>query len=87
MKSVCLKKVYLLTIVDKAYNEYSDQIVFHSVYQDKALAQHYMLKDIVEQFVKGRIKDIDGLNMNNDEYINNNIIWKIEAVGFFNGII
>ena len=87
MKSVCLKKVYLLTIVDKAYNEYSDQIVFHSVYQDKALAQHYMLKDIVEQFVKGRIKDIDGLNMNNDEYINNNIIWKIEAVGFFNGIV
>ena len=87
MKSVCLKKVYLLTIVDKAHNEYSDQIVFHSVYQDKALAQHYMLKDIVEQFEKGRIKDIDGLNMNNDEYINNNIIWKIEAVGFFNGII
>ena len=87
MKSVCLKKVYLLTIVDKAHNEYSDQIVFHSVYQDKALAQHYMLKDIVEQFEKGRIKDIDGLNMNNDEYINNNIIWKIEAVGFFNGIV
>ena len=46
-----------------------------------------MLKDIVEQFEKGRIKDIDGLNMNNDEYINNNIIWKIEAVGFFNGIV
>ena len=76
-----------MTIVDKEHNEYSDQVVFHSVYQDKALAQHYMLKDIVEQFVKGRIKDIDGLNMNNDEYINNNIIWKIEAVGFFNGII
>ena len=87
MKSVCLKKVYLLTIVDKAHNEYSDQIVFHSVYQDKALAQHYMLKDIVEQFEKGRIKDIDGLNMNNDEYINNNIIWKIEAVNFYDGII
>ena len=87
MKSVCLKKVYLLTIVDKAHNEYSDQIVFHSVYQDKALAQHYMLKDIVEQFEKGRIKDIDGLNMNNDEYINNNIIWKIEEVNFIKGII
>ena len=87
MKSVCLKKVYLLTIVDKAHNEYSDQIVFHSVYQDKVLAQHYMLKDIVEQFEKGRIKDIDGLNMNNDEYINNNIIWKIEAVNFYDGII
>ena len=82
-----MKKVYLLTIVDKEYNEYSDQVVFHSVYQDKGLAKHYMLKDIVEQFEKGRIKDIDGLNMNNDEYINNNIIWKIEAVGFFNGII
>ena len=87
MKSVCLKKVYLLTIVDKAHNEYSDQIVFHSVYQDKKLAQHYMLKDIVEQFEKGRIKDIDGLNMNNDEYINNNIIWKIEEVNFIKGII
>ena len=82
-----MKKVYLLSIIDKAYNEYSEQTVFHSVYQDKALAQHYMLKDIVEQFEKGRIKDIDGLNMNNDEYINNNIIWKIEAVGFFNGIV
>ena len=76
-----------MTIVDKEHNEYSDQVVFHSVYQDKGMAQHYMLKDIVEQFEKGRIKDIDGLNMNNDEYINNNIIWKIEAVGFFNGII
>ena len=82
-----MKRVYLLTIVDKEHNEYSDQVVFHSVYQDKGLAKHYMLKDIVEQFEKGRIKDIDGLNMNNDEYINNNIIWKIEAVGFFNGII
>lgn len=82
-----MEKVYLLTIVDKSYNEHQFETVFHSVYQDKALAQHYMLKDIVEQFEKGRIKDIDGLNMNNDEYINNNIIWKIEAVGFFNGII
>ena len=44
-----MKKVYLLTIVDKAYNEYSDQVVFHSVYQDKGLAKHYMLKDIVER--------------------------------------
>ena len=76
-----------MTIVDKEHNEYSDQVVFHSVYQDKALAQHYMLKDIVEQFEKGRIKDIDGLNMNNDEYINNNIIWKIEEVNFIKGII
>ena len=76
-----------MTIVDKSYNEHQLETVFHSVYQDKALAQHYMLNDIVEQFEKGRIKDIDGLNMNNDEYINNNIIWKIEAVGFFNGII
>ena len=82
-----MKKVYLLTIADNAHNEYSDQTVYHSVYQDKALAKHYMLKDIVEQFEKGRIKDTDGLNMNNDEYINNNIIWKIEAVGFFNGIV
>ena len=82
-----MKKVFLLTIVDKSYNENQFETVFHSVYQDKALAQHYMLKDIVEQFEKGRIKDIDGLNMNNDEYINNNIIWKIEAVGFFNGIV
>ena len=82
-----MKKVYLLTIVDKSYNEHQFETVFHSVYQDKALAQHYMLKDIVEQFEKGRIKDIDGLNMNNDEYINNNIIWKIEEVDFFNGIV
>ena len=82
-----MKKVYLLTIVDKSYNEHQFETVFHSVYQGKALAQHYMLKDIVEQIEKSRIKDIDELNMNNDEYINNNIIWKIEAVGFFNGII
>ena len=82
-----MKKVYLLTIVDKSYNEHQFETVFHSVYQDKALAQHYMLKDIVEQFEKGRIKDIDGLNMNNDEYINNNIIWKIEEVNFIKGII
>ena len=82
-----MKKVYLLTIVDKSYNEHQFETVFHSVYQDKALAQHYMLKDIVEQFENGRIKDIDGLNMNNDEYINNNIIWKIEEVNFIKGII
>ena len=82
-----MKKVYLLTIVDMQYTEHPYQTLFHSVYQDKVLAKHYMLQDIVEQFEKGRIKDIDGLNMNNDEYINNNIIWKIEAVGFFNGIV
>ena len=73
-----MKKVYILTIVDKSYNEHQLETGFHSVYQDKALAQHYMLndiveqfekgriKDIVEQFEKGRIEDIDGLNMNND---------------------
>ena len=88
-----MKKVYLLTIVDKAYNEYSDQVVFHSVYQDKGLAKHYMLKDIVEQFEKGRIKNLDGIVLDNDVYvnkdmyINNNIIWKIEAVNFYDGII
>ncbi len=82
-----MRKVYLLTIVDMSYTEHQFETLFHSVYQDKVLAQHYMLKDIVEQFEKGRIKDIDGLNMNNDEYINNNITWKIEEVNFFNGII
>ena len=82
-----MKKVYLLTIVDKAYNEYSDQIVFHSVYRDKGLAKYYMHKDIVEQFEKGRIKNIDGINLNKDVYINNNITWKIEAVNFYCGII
>lgn len=87
MKKVCLKRVYLLTIVDKAYNEYSNQIVFHSVYQDKELAKHYMLKDIVEQFEKGRIKNLDGVVLNNDVYVNNNITWKIEEVNFIKGII
>ena len=81
-----MKKVYLLIIIDKAYNEYSDQIVFHSVYQDKGLAKHYMLKDIVEQFEKGRIKNLDGINLNNDVYVNNNITWKIEEVNFINEI-
>lgn len=82
-----MKKVYLLTIVDMQYTEHPYQTLFHSVYQDKVLAKHYMLQDIVEQFEKGRIKDIDGLNMNKDEYIKNNILWKIEEVNFINGII
>ena len=82
-----MKKVYLLTIVDMSYTEHPYQTLFHSVYQDKVLAKHYMLQDIVEQFEKGRIKDIDGLNMNKDEYIKNNILWKIEEVNFINGII
>ena len=82
-----MKKVYLLTVVDKAYNEYSDQIVFHSVYSDKVLAQHYMLKDIVEQFEKGRIMNLDRIDLKKDSYVNGNIIWKIEEVNFFNEII
>lgn len=82
-----MKKVYLLTIVDMSHTEHPYQTLFHSVYQDKVLAKHYMLKDIVEQFEKGNIKNIDGINLNKDMYINNNIIWKIEAVGFFNGIV
>ena len=81
-----MKRVYLLTIVDKEHNEYSDQVVFHSVYQDKGVAKHYMLKDIVEQFEKGRIKNLDGINLNNDVYVNNNITWKIEEVNFINEI-
>ena len=82
-----MKKVYLLTIVDKSYNEHQFETVFHSVYQDKGLAKHYMLKDIVEQFEKGRIKNLDGINLNNDVYVNNNITWKIEDVNFYDGII
>lgn len=82
-----MKKVYLLTIIDKAYNEYSDQIVFHSVFQDKWLAKHYMHKDMVEQFAKGRINNLDVIVLNNDVYVINNITWKIEEVNFFNEII
>ena len=48
--------------------------------------KHYMLKDIVEQFEKGRIKNLDGINLNNDVYVNNNITWKIEDVNFINKI-
>lgn len=82
-----MKKVYLLTIVDMSYTEYQYERVFHSVYQDKVLAKHYMLQDIVEQFERGNIKNIDGINLNKDMYINNNITWKIEDVNFINGII
>ena len=78
-----MKKVYLLTIVDESDKLHSGQTVFHSVYQDKALAQHYMLKDIVYQFEKGKIKNMDGIDLKKDVYINNNIIWKIEEVNFF----
>ena len=45
-----MKKVYLLTIVDMSHTEHPYQTVFRSVYQDKVLAKHYMLQDIVEQF-------------------------------------
>lgn len=82
-----MNKAYLLTIVDISYNEYSDQTIFHSVYVDKGLAQHYMLKDITEQLEKGRIKNIDGLDLNKDVYINNNITWRIEEVSFISGVI
>lgn len=46
-----------------------------------------MLQDIVEQFEKGNIKNIDGIDLNKDMYINNNITWKIEAVNFYDRII
>lgn len=46
-----------------------------------------MLKDIVEQFEKGRIMNLDGVDLKKDVYVNNNIIWKIEEVNFFNEII
>ena len=82
-----MKKVYLLTIVDMSYTEYPYQTLFRSVYQDKGLAKHYMLKDIVEQFEKGRIKNLDGIVLDNDVYVNNNITWKIEAVNFYDRII
>ena len=82
-----MKKVYLLTIVDMSYTEYPYQTLFRSVYQDKVLAKHYMLQDIVEQFEKGNIKNIDGIDLNKDMYINNNITWKIEAVNFYDRII
>ena len=82
-----MKKAYLLTIVDMSHTEHPYQTLFHSVYQGKVLAKHCMLKDIVEQFEKGNIKNIDGINLNKDMYINNNIIWKIEAVNFYDGII
>lgn len=82
-----MKKVYLLTIVDESYTEYQYKRVFHSVYQDKVLAKHYMLQDIVDRFEIGDIKNIDGINLNKDMYINNDITWKIEEVNFFNGII
>ena len=82
-----MKKVYLLTIVDESYTEYQYKRVFHSVYQDKVLAKHYMLQDIVDRFEIGDIKNIDGINLNKDMYINNDITWKIEEVNFFNEII
>lgn len=82
-----MKKVYLLTIVDESYTEYQYKRVIHSVYQDKVLAKQYMLKDIVEQFERGNIKNIDGINLIKDMYINNDITWKIEEVNFITGII
>lgn len=82
-----MKKVYLLTIVDEADKLHTGKLIFYSVYSDKVLAQHYMLKDIVEQFEKGRIMNLDRIDLKKDVYVNNNIIWKIEEVNFFNGII
>ena len=82
-----MKKVYLLTVIDESYTEYQYKRVFHSVYQDKVLAKHYMLQDIVDRFEIGDIKNIDGINLNKDMYINNDITWKIEEVNFFNEII
>ena len=82
-----MKKVYLLTVVDESYTEYQYKRVFHSVYQDKVLAKHYMLQDIVDRFEIGDIKNIDGINLNKDMYINNDITWKIEEVNFITGII
>ena len=82
-----MKKVYLLTVVDESYTEYQYKRVFHSVYRDKLLAKHYMLQDIVEQFERGNIKNIDGINLIKDMYINNDITWKIEEVNFITGII
>ena len=70
-----------------SYTEHPYQTLFRSVYQDKVLAKHYMLQDIVEQFEKGNIKNIDGIDLNKDMYINNNITWKIEAVNFYDRII
>ena len=82
-----MKKCYLLTVVDESYTEYQYKRVFHSVYRDKLLAKHYMLQDIVEQFERGNIKNIDGINLIKDMYINNDITWKIEEVNFITGII
>ena len=70
-----------------SYTEHPYQTLFRSVYQDKVLAKHYMLQDIVEQFEKGNIKNIDGIDLNKDMYINNNITWKTEAVNFYDRII
>ena len=81
-----MKKVYLLTIVDMSHIEHQFGTVFHSVYQDKRSAKHYMLKDIFEKFENGRIKNLYGINLDNDVYVNNNIMWKIEDVNFINEI-
>ena len=82
-----MKKVYLLTIVDESDKLYTGKLIFNSVYSDKVLAQHYMLEDIVDQFKKGKIMNLDGIDLKKDVYVNNNIIWRIEEVNFFNGII
>lgn len=81
-----MKDVYLLTITDNENNEYSDKNVFKSVYSDEVIARHYMLKDILEQFEKGRITNLDGIYNNCSYYKNNNIIWHIEKVLFTDGI-
>lgn len=74
-----LKYVYLLTITDNGN-------IFKSVYSDEVMARHHMLKDVLEQFEKGRITNLDGLGINCSYYKNNNIIWHIEKVLFTAGI-
>lgn len=82
-----MKYVYLLTITDNEQNEYSNDRVFKSIYKDEGLAFHYMLRDIMEQFEKGRIKNLDGLSNGMMYYKNGNIDWKIERLLYIDGIM
>lgn len=81
-----MKYVYLLTVIDNEPNECSNDRVFKAIYKDEELAFHYMLRDIIDQFEKGRIKNLDGLFNGMMYYKNGNIKWKIERILFVEGI-
>ena len=78
--------IYLLTIVDKNPNEYTNDRQFMSAYADDGLARYYLIEDVKEQMLKGRIKNMDGLTDDITHYSNNGIVWDIQKIHYVKGL-